>query len=189
MKLHITDDVSIFLPSSCFKQVVQQLSEAVVWRCSVGKVFLEISQNSQENTCARVSFLIKLQAWAIPVNFAKFLRTPFFYRTPPVAASELYKVILILEYFLLKYERGAQIDSPEKTTFKKPSLITVDNANCRNRLSFGGHPHPSTSKFLVIELEKGYWWLVVVCFNSAADALQSIMLIICVPGSRLRLSF
>ena len=26
------------------------------------KVFLEISQNSQKNTCARVSFLIKLQA-------------------------------------------------------------------------------------------------------------------------------
>ena len=26
------------------------------------KVFLEISQNSQENTCDRVSFLIKLQA-------------------------------------------------------------------------------------------------------------------------------
>ena len=26
------------------------------------KVFLEISQNSQENTCARVSFLINLQA-------------------------------------------------------------------------------------------------------------------------------
>ena len=26
------------------------------------KVFLEISQNSQENTCARVPFLIKLQA-------------------------------------------------------------------------------------------------------------------------------
>ena len=26
------------------------------------KVFLELSQNSQENTCARVSSLIKLQA-------------------------------------------------------------------------------------------------------------------------------
>ena len=37
-------------------------TEAVVQRCSVKKVFLEISQNSQENTCARVSFLIKLQA-------------------------------------------------------------------------------------------------------------------------------
>ena len=36
--------------------------EAVVQRCSVKKVFLEVSQNSQENTCARVSFLIKLQA-------------------------------------------------------------------------------------------------------------------------------
>ena len=24
-----------------------------------------------------------------PMNFAKFLRTPFFYRTPPVAASEI----------------------------------------------------------------------------------------------------
>ena len=29
--------------------------------CSVKKVFLEISQNSQEKTCARVFFLIKLQ--------------------------------------------------------------------------------------------------------------------------------
>ena len=34
--------------------------EAVVQRCSVKKVFLEISQKSQENTCARVSFLTKL---------------------------------------------------------------------------------------------------------------------------------
>ena len=33
-------------------------------RCSVRKVFLEVSQNSQENTCARVSFLIKLQVEA-----------------------------------------------------------------------------------------------------------------------------
>ena len=30
--------------------------EAVTQRCSVKKVFLEILQNSQENTCARVSF-------------------------------------------------------------------------------------------------------------------------------------
>ena len=37
-------------------------TEAVVQRCSVKKVFLKISQNSQENTCARASFLIKLQA-------------------------------------------------------------------------------------------------------------------------------
>ena len=38
---------------------VKKLTEAVAQRCSVKKVFLEISQNSQENTSARVSFLIK----------------------------------------------------------------------------------------------------------------------------------
>ena len=31
-------------------------------RCSIRKMSLKISQNSQENTCVRVSFLIKLQA-------------------------------------------------------------------------------------------------------------------------------
>ena len=32
------------------------LHDSSAQRCSVKKVFLEISQNSQENTCARVSF-------------------------------------------------------------------------------------------------------------------------------------
>ena len=39
-------------------------TEAVVRMCSVKKLFLEISQNSQENTCDRVSCLINLQAKA-----------------------------------------------------------------------------------------------------------------------------
>ena len=39
-------------------------------RCSIKKAFLEISQNSEENTCARVSFF--------RVDFAKFLRADFF---------------------------------------------------------------------------------------------------------------
>ena len=41
-------------------------TEAVARKCSVKKVLLVISQNSQENTCARVSFLTKLQASARP---------------------------------------------------------------------------------------------------------------------------
>ena len=52
-------------------------------------MFLKISQNSQENTCARVSFLIKLQTLTaillkkklyhrcFPVNFVKFIRALF----------------------------------------------------------------------------------------------------------------
>ena len=50
------------------------ISEAVVQRCSVKKVFLEISQNLQENTCARVSFSIKLQASAFINNFSNFIK-------------------------------------------------------------------------------------------------------------------
>ena len=34
---------------------------AVAQKCSVKKLFVETSQNSEENTCARVSFLIELQ--------------------------------------------------------------------------------------------------------------------------------
>ena len=42
-----------------FKAVKLRSSHrGVLWK----KVLLEVSQNSQENTCARVSFLIKLQA-------------------------------------------------------------------------------------------------------------------------------
>ena len=47
------------------------------------KVFLKIYQNSQENTCATVSFIIKLKAFIkkeilaqrFPVNSVTFLRT------------------------------------------------------------------------------------------------------------------
>ena len=37
-------------------------TEEVVMRYSVKKVFVKISQNSQENTCVKVSFLTKSQA-------------------------------------------------------------------------------------------------------------------------------
>ena len=39
-------------------------TEAVVQKCYVKRVFLNILQNLQENTCTRVSFSIKLQASA-----------------------------------------------------------------------------------------------------------------------------
>ena len=46
--------------------------EAVAKGCSAKKVFLKISQNSEENTCVRVSF------------YRTFIEL---YRTPPPAAS------------------------------------------------------------------------------------------------------
>ena len=45
-----------------FNPLLLSSPEVVAQMCPVEKVFLEISQNLQENTCARVSFLIKLQA-------------------------------------------------------------------------------------------------------------------------------
>ena len=50
------------------------VAEAVVQRCSIKKVFLEI----------RPATLLKKRLWhkCFPVNFAKFLRTPFFIEQP-----------------------------------------------------------------------------------------------------------
>ena len=81
----------------------KQLLEAVVLvqRCSVKKVFLEISQSSQKNTCARVSFLVKLQASGLQFiknetlaqvfsyEFCEISKKTFFYRAPLVAAFKL----------------------------------------------------------------------------------------------------
>ena len=82
---------SVVSSSSQFNrfQGTEAVTGGVLWK----KLFLEISQNSQENTCARVSFLVKLQAWGrqpyqkrhwhrcFPVNFAKFPRAPFLQNT------------------------------------------------------------------------------------------------------------
>ena len=64
------------------------VTEAVVRRCSVKKVLLEISQNSQENTCAR-AFLNKVAGLSqvLSCEFCEISKNTFFHRTPQVAAS------------------------------------------------------------------------------------------------------
>ena len=69
------------------------LSEAVVRRCFVKKVFLEISQNSQENTCEACNFIKKESlAQAFTCEFCGNSKKTFFYRTAPVTASDMFKV-------------------------------------------------------------------------------------------------
>ena len=58
------------------KDLFDLSSETVVPRCSVKNMFLKISQNSLENTCVWVFFLIKLQASG--------KNTYLLYRAPPV---------------------------------------------------------------------------------------------------------
>ena len=93
--------VEILCKKNCSRNAAKKTGErysleAVVQRCSVGKVLIKISQKFTGKTGARVSFLIKLQAQCSFIKkdtlaqelcyIAKVLRTRF-YRTPLVAAS------------------------------------------------------------------------------------------------------
>ena len=69
-------------------------------------MFLEISQNSQENTCAKAYFLIKLQsktcnfikkeilAQVFSCKFCEISKSNFFHRAPLVAASIFIAVLI-----------------------------------------------------------------------------------------------
>ena len=54
-------------------------------------MFLEISENSQENTCARVFFnkVAGDSGTGVFCEFSEISKNTFFYRTPLVAASVL----------------------------------------------------------------------------------------------------
>ena len=66
-------------------------------------MLLQILHNSQENTCAKISFLIKLQekacnfiiketlAQVFSCKFCEISKNTFFYRIPLVAASSFLK--------------------------------------------------------------------------------------------------
>ena len=67
-------------------------TEAVVRRCSVKKIFLTMSQNTNENTCTKVSFFY-LVAGGLQLYQKKTLaqvevfKNTLFHRTPPMVAS------------------------------------------------------------------------------------------------------
>ena len=86
--------------NTCFVEDLQTAGFETPGGSTRPEVFLEISENSQGNTCARASFLIKLQAGACKFikketlaqvsscEFCKISKSTFFCRTPLVAASD-----------------------------------------------------------------------------------------------------
>ena len=70
------------------KKQLLKVIEAAAQTWSVKKVFLEISQNSQEHTCARAFIKIESLAQAFSFQFCEISKNAFSYRTPPVAAFE-----------------------------------------------------------------------------------------------------
>ena len=87
---------------------MKKTSEAVVaQRYFVKKLFLEISQNSQEHTCARV-YVTKKQALAqvFSCEFCEISKNTFSYRTPPpIVASETLMNIIKKLYFDFLYHK------------------------------------------------------------------------------------
>ena len=60
-------------------------------KCSTRKVFLKISQYSQENTCVGISFLIKIQAFRAPAllkETREIFKNTYFEEHLRTAASE-----------------------------------------------------------------------------------------------------
>ena len=113
--------------------VLESLSkEAVAQRCFVKRVFLKISQNSQENSCARVSFPIKLQASGLQLylkrdsgigvsfEFCKISKNTFSYRTSLVTASVSNTV---------KYVQAVRVVTLLK---RDPSTGVLEAAICRS---------------------------------------------------------
>ena len=57
--------------------------------CPVKKVFLKISQNSQENTQACNFIKKETEAQVFSCEFSKIFNNTFFHRTPPVATYHI----------------------------------------------------------------------------------------------------
>ena len=88
--------------------IILTCSKSVGQRCSVKNVFLKISSNSQENTCARVSFLLKLQA-----SVCNFIKKETVAQLFSCEFSEIFKELLSLQnncsgcfYILFKNKRN-----------------------------------------------------------------------------------
>ena len=64
-RLHLSEMKRISGSHYFFYVFTNLTSQSLVRSCSVKKVILETSQNSQENTCAKDSFLLKLQSWGL----------------------------------------------------------------------------------------------------------------------------
>ena len=78
--------------------------ESVVRRCSVKK----ISQNSQENTRARVSFLMKLQSSFKngDLPYCGIFENNSFYRIPPMATSVHFYKLYPADIYIFKVNNG-----------------------------------------------------------------------------------
>ena len=116
--------------------------EAATRGILVKKVFLKISQNSQENTCARISFLIKKKkalAQVFSCEFYEIFKNIFFREHLRTTASTIYHIVH--SFFVLSFSKDylhIHFDSSnffsqatgcvlQKKVFLKNSQISQEN--------------------------------------------------------------
>ena len=146
-------------------------TEAVAQRCTIKKVFLEILQNSNENTCASVSFLIKLQASGRSLFIKKealaqvfsceiweIFKNTFSYRTPLVAASKwrtiLFSVLILLEKKDLKVIQNSLV-------------FVIVFQSCARFLKLITQFRPFSWFFMIFKVLRNKRIVVFICLNGA----------------------
>ena len=132
------------------------------------KIFLEISQKSLENTCARGSFIIKLQAFinketlaqVFSCEFWKNPKNTFYYRTPLVAFS----VTIIIEYaWICLNKEGSEYTSGSKYAKILNRLgsqyvsVTQRSEYVKIYITWQSSEYISSSKFVRILNMAGFW--------------------------------
>ena len=144
-------------------------------------MFLKISQNSQESTFARVSFLTKLQfkketlAQLFSCEFCEISRNTFFYRTPPVPTyvqNQVNGMINLKTVFTFIWfnwrekdirESKRDRDSPgNKTSWRRRNDVSqYVPATSQLRLKWDvtstfSNEHPTTSRWNVVKMSQWY---------------------------------
>ena len=148
---------------------IAKCTEAVARRCLVKKVFLETSQNSQENASAKVSFLIKLQTSGLAQVFFSELceisKNTYSYRTL-VAASECSRT--------LEFEKGTDQNfitqnlchgkqycvSKKKKLFKECQREVIYEYTCGVVVHFFGKWQVMVDVFWLV-VGGDAWWCVI----------------------------
>ena len=139
--------VSVFIDFLYLKEYNPINTEAVAKSFPVKEVLLEILQNLQENTHPRVSFLLKNRLWdrCFPVNFTKFLRTPYltehlrwllllkfhFFQEQLEKKYTIYTYILSLNIFVLRHLEMELISDLSKETWTDKGSPPEDPSKIR----------------------------------------------------------
>ena len=125
-------------------------------------MLLEISHDSQENIYARVSLVMKLQAWGLcfPVSFAKFLRTHLLQNTSERLLLNTYSILIFTELSSLLrtmiFNREKLIVTFIKYVPSVASLIFLLKILFWNQLVFPSSTSLSPRELVVNELRKTF---------------------------------